>query len=139
MPEEAANCRVFKGSEATKTFQFPEKDLLKRYPDWLDLFTQTPCTGITPPTTTTPLYTIQTPRGTVMAYHIIHATNGWTPHLLLRGNIIPIRSLVTAQQRGTNLSTLTGTLAHTIFHMPPGFDYLGGEAFLTRLWATCHW
>ncbi|KAH9982041.1 FAD dependent oxidoreductase-domain-containing protein [Lactifluus volemus] len=116
MPKEAANCRVFKGSEAAKMFQLSEKvvgvvtypggaahpyrtvtcifaDLLKRYPDRLDLFTQTACTGITPPTATTPLYTIQTPRAT-------------------------------AQRPGTRLSTQTGTRSHTFFHVPPGYDYL---------------
>jgi glycine/D-amino acid oxidase-like deaminating enzyme len=92
----------------------------------LDLFTQTPCTGITPPTATTPLYTIQTPRGTVTAHHIIHATNGWTSHLLpgLRGKIIPVRALATAQRPGTHLSTPAGTRAHTFYHTPSGYDYL---------------
>jgi glycine/D-amino acid oxidase-like deaminating enzyme len=62
----------------------------------------------------------------VTAHHIIHATNGWSPHLLpgLRGKIIPIRGLVTAQRPGSNLSTPAGTRAHTFFHVPPGFDYL---------------
>ncbi|KAI0245683.1 FAD dependent oxidoreductase-domain-containing protein [Lactifluus subvellereus] len=131
MPEEAAGSRVFGGSEAVKMFQLSEKvvgviaspggaahpyrivtsifaDLLKkRRPDQLGLFTQTPCTGITPPSTgtsTTPFYTVQTPRGSTTARHIIHATNGWSSHLLpgLRGKIIPDRG-------------------HTT---PPGFDYL---------------
>ena len=93
----------------------------------LDLFTQTPCTGITPPSTVTPYYTVQTPRFTITAQHIIHATNGWTSHLLpgLRGKIIPVRGLMTAQRPGTGLPTAAaGQLAH-IFHYPTsGFDYL---------------
>ena len=57
-------------------------------------------------------------------HHIIHATNGWTSHLLpgLRGKIFPLRGLMTAQRPGTGLPT-PGTRAH-IFYYTPGFDYL---------------
>ena len=94
----------------------------------LDLFTHTPCTEITSPSTVTPQYTIQTPRGAVTAHHIIHATNGWTSHLLpgLRGKILPFRGLMTAQRPGTGMSTPAhppGARAH-IFYYTPGFDYL---------------
>jgi len=120
-------------------------DLLNRYPDrWatlsprrhtpaltdtrrLFLFTQTPCTGITPPSAVTPYYTVQTPRGTITAHHIIHATNGWASHLLpgLRGKIIPVRGVMSAQRPGTGLPTsAAGSRAHTFYYTPPGFDYL---------------
>lgn len=152
MPEEAAGCCVVEGKEAAQRFRLSElvvgviaspggaahpyrtvtsifKDLLPKYPDQLDFFTQTPCTGITPPSTVTPHYTIQTPRGAVTAHHIIHATNSWTSHLLpgLRGKILPIRGLMTAQRPGTGLPTsapLPGARAHIFYHTPPGYDYL---------------
>ncbi|KAH9064955.1 FAD dependent oxidoreductase [Lactarius vividus] len=152
MPDEAAGCYVFEGKEATKRFQLSElvvgvivspggaahpyrtvtsifKNLLQRYPDQLDLFTQTPCTAITPPSTVTPQYTIQTPRGSVTAHHIVHATNGWTSHLLpgLREKIVPIRGLMTAQRPGMELSTSVpppGARAHVFYYTPPGYDYL---------------
>jgi glycine/D-amino acid oxidase-like deaminating enzyme len=91
----------------------------------LDLFTQTPCTVITPPSTVTSQYTVQTPRGEVTTHHIIHATNGWTSHFLpgLRGKIFPFRGLMTAQRPGTGLSPPHGARAH-VFHYTPGFDYL---------------
>ncbi|KAF8266643.1 FAD dependent oxidoreductase [Lactarius quietus] len=151
MPEEAAGFSVFEGKEATERFQLSDlvvgviaspggaahpyrtvtsilKNLLQRYPDQLELFTQTPCTGVTPPSTVTPHYTIQTPRGAVTAHHIIHATNGWTSHLLpgLRGKIFPFRGLMTAQRPGTGLATSAsppGARAYT-FYYAPGFDYL---------------
>ena len=92
----------------------------------LDLFTHTPCTGITSPSAVTPYYTVQTPRGITTASHIIHATNGWTSHLLpgMRGKIIPQRATMTAQRPGTGLpSDTTGSRAY-IFYYPPGIDYL---------------
>ncbi|KAI9437016.1 FAD dependent oxidoreductase [Lactarius indigo] len=152
MPEEAAGCCVVEGKEAAKRFQLSElvvgvivspggaahpyrtvtsifKNLLQQYPDQFDLFTQTPCTGITPPSTVTPQYTIQTPRGAVTAHHIIHATNGWSSHLLpgLRGKIVPIRGLMTAQRPGMGLPTSAsspGARAHIFYYTPPGYDYL---------------
>jgi len=94
----------------------------------LDLFAHTPCTGITSPSTITPYYTVQTPRGTITAHHIIHATNGWSSHLLsgLRGKIIPLRGVMTAQRPGTGFRTAgAGSRRTHIFYYPsPGFDYL---------------
>ncbi|KAN0121389.1 hypothetical protein V8E52_003285 [Russula decolorans] len=106
MSEEAADNRIIESSEAAKMFRLCEQaeavivssggaahpyravtsifaDILNQYPDQLDLFTQRPCTGIIAPSTVTPHYTVQTPRCTTTASHIIHATNGWTSHLLL--------------------------------------------------------
>jgi glycine/D-amino acid oxidase-like deaminating enzyme len=94
----------------------------------LDLFTHTPCTGITSPSTVTPFYTVQTPRGTLTAHHIVHATNGWSSHLLsgLRGTIIPLRGTMTAQRPGSGLppAAIGSRRAHVFYHTPPGFDYL---------------
>jgi len=92
-----------------------------------DLFTQTPCTGIMPPSTVTPHYTVQTPRGTTTASHIIHATNSWASHLLpgMRRKVIPSRGTMTAQRPGTRLPTdAIGSRAHIFNYPASGFDYL---------------
>ncbi len=93
----------------------------------LELLTQTPCTGVTQPSTVTPHYTVQTPRGTTTASHIIHATNGWASHLLpgMRGKVIPMRATMTAQRPGTRFPTDTsGSRAHIFNYPTRGFDYL---------------
>lgn len=45
-------------------------------------------------------YILRTPRGMVRAAHIVHATNGYTGHLLpkLRGAIFPLRGTMSTQQ-----------------------------------------
>ncbi len=80
------------------------------------------------PSTATPYYTVQIPRGTFTAHHIIHATNGWSSHLLpgLRGKIVPFRSYMTAQRPGTGLptSTIGSRRAYIFYYAADGFDYL---------------
>lgn len=45
-------------------------------------------------------YTLATPRGEIRAKHVIHATNGYTGHLLpkLRGTIFPVRGTMSTQK-----------------------------------------
>ncbi|KAI0307404.1 FAD dependent oxidoreductase [Multifurca ochricompacta] len=149
MPEEAVGFYVVEGSEVAKEFQLSEQVVgviacpggaahpyrivtsifanhLERYPNRFNLFTQTPCTGIIPPSTVTPYYTVQTPRGTITTRHVIHTTNGWVSHLLpgLRGKVFPLRGLMTAQRPGIGLPTQAGTRAHIFHYVPPGYDYL---------------
>ncbi len=80
------------------------------------------------PSTATPYYTVQIPRGTFTAHHIIHATDGWSSHLLpgLRGKIVPFRSYMTAQRPGTGLptSTIGSRRAYIFYYAADGFDYL---------------
>ena len=80
------------------------------------------------PSTATPYYTVQTPRGTFTAHHIIHATNGWSSHLLpgLRCKIVPFHSYMTAQRPGAGLptSTIGSRRAHIFYYAADGFDYL---------------
>lgn len=62
-----------------------------------------------------------------MASHIIHATNGWTSHLLpgMCGKVFPLRGTMTAQRPGTGLPTdAIGSRAHVFNYPAPGFDYL---------------
>ncbi|KAG5640628.1 hypothetical protein DXG03_007889 [Asterophora parasitica] len=71
------------------------------YPSF-ELFTQTPCTHITTPSSspqTQTLYKVHTPKGPILTPHIVHATNGWAAHLLpgMRGKIVPARGTMSAQ------------------------------------------
>lgn len=107
--------------------------LLCCYESSFQLFTHTPCTNILPPTSANSFYTICTPKGTLHARHVIHATNAWASHLLpgMRGKIIPARGVMTAQAARpglgkTNLCDWRGTRSFVLF---PGssfgtFDYL---------------
>ena len=59
----------------------------------------------------------------------MHATNGWTPHLLapLRTKILPVRGLMSAQRPGQSLSTHSthhGARSHIFYAGPTGYDYL---------------
>ncbi|KAK0506551.1 FAD dependent oxidoreductase [Armillaria luteobubalina] len=54
-------------------------------------------------------------RGDIRAKHIVHATNGWTSHLLapMREKIVPVRGHMTAQRAGTGLDDgWPGTRSH---------------------------
>ncbi|KZT09018.1 FAD dependent oxidoreductase [Laetiporus sulphureus 93-53] len=102
--------------------------LVKRYPDSFQLVVHTPCTAIAAPRNTTPYYTVTTPRGTLTAPHVVHATNGWCSHLLepMRAKIIPARGGMSAQRPGTLLhgSTLTGGRSFVFYRGGTGYDYL---------------
>ncbi|KAI0668610.1 FAD dependent oxidoreductase [Trametes maxima] len=109
--------------------------LLTRHPDALQIFTRTPCTCILSPTggsaaATDSLYTVTTPRGTLRARHIVHATNGWSSHLLpaLRAKICPARGAMSAQRPGTALHTGSGgqpgARSYVFYRGDAGFDYL---------------
>lgn len=102
--------------------------LLERHPTNFRIATQTPCTGISPPTAANPLYTVTTPRGTIQTPHIIHATNGWCSHLLepMREKIIPIRGIMSAQRPGSSLSpsTMDGLRSFVFYSGHFGYDYL---------------
>lgn len=119
--------------------------LLRRHPESFYLATHTPCTAIDAPTPTSGHYTLHTPRGLVRAAHIVHATNGWTAHLLpgFRTKIAPVRALMSAQRPGSGLTTPApsgasissektlapaptepGGRAHVFWTGTMGFDYL---------------
>ncbi|KAK7041797.1 hypothetical protein VNI00_009086 [Paramarasmius palmivorus] len=104
------------------------------------LFTHTPCTSIeTVQSSSTILYAVETPRGTIQTPHVVHATNAWASHLLqpMRGKIVPARGNMTAQRPGQGLgsatpsadSKATSWLGTRSFVFYPGssdsrFDYL---------------
>ncbi|KAF5356189.1 hypothetical protein D9756_004305 [Leucocoprinus leucothites] len=88
----------------------------------IELFTHTPCTNILPPTSANSFYTICTPKGTLHARHVIHATNAWASHLLpgMRGKIIPARGVMTAQAARPGLGSSFGTFDYLTQLLPGG-------------------
>ncbi|KIJ08161.1 hypothetical protein PAXINDRAFT_89294 [Paxillus involutus ATCC 200175] len=100
--------------------------LLMRYSDNFFLCTNTPCTTISGPSSSEPLYTVVTPKGTVRTPHVIHATNGWSSHLLepMRGKIIPFRGNMTIQRPGQSIPSETVQRSFVFYATEVGFDYL---------------
>ncbi|KAK0444908.1 FAD dependent oxidoreductase [Desarmillaria tabescens] len=95
--------------------------LLKTYSSFR-LYTHTPCLSIRN-------NIVRTPRGDIRTKHIVHATNGWTSHLLapMREKIVSVRGHMTAQRAGTGLED--GWLGTRSFVLSPGasedrWDYL---------------
>lgn len=64
----------------------------------LNLQTGTPALSLSPPSSTETSWTVRTCRGTVLATHVLLATNGYTSHLLpqLSSIIVPIRGQMSA-------------------------------------------
>lgn len=95
--------------------------LLKR-PYSLQLHTNTPVTSITTPTVQMEgYYTINTPRGSVRATHVVNATNAWVAHLYpeFERKIFPTRGQV-IEVEGKNLKV-----------GPMGWNY-GAEYLIQR-------
>ncbi|KAJ8463217.1 hypothetical protein ONZ51_g10390 [Trametes cubensis] len=96
----------------------------------IKIFTETPCTAISTGSgvDSNHAYAIVTPRGTIHAAHVVHATNGWCSHLLpaLRAKIAPARGAMSAQRPGTSLhpSTLAGARSYVFYRGTAGYDYL---------------
>ncbi|KAH8831580.1 FAD dependent oxidoreductase [Flagelloscypha sp. PMI_526] len=76
-------------------------NLLRRHNNF-ELFALTPCTSIT---SSPSAYIVSTPKGTISAKHVVHATNAWTSHLLpeFRQKVVPIRGQMSSQRPGTDL------------------------------------
>ncbi|KAH9836686.1 FAD dependent oxidoreductase [Rhodofomes roseus] len=102
--------------------------LLDRHSDNFRIATHTPCTAIVAASADKPYYVVETPRGSITAQHVIHATNGWCSHLLepLRAKVIPARGVMSAQRPGTLLrnSTLDGYRSFVFYRGTSGYDYL---------------
>ncbi|KAI0027001.1 FAD dependent oxidoreductase [Vararia minispora EC-137] len=103
-------------------------NLLKRHSDRFFFSTHTPCTDISL-SSSQAYYTVHTPRGILTTPHIIHATNGWSPHLLpglLAKAILPFRGHMSAQRPGKALahSFTPGSRAYVFHSGNHGYDYL---------------
>ncbi|EJD04507.1 FAD dependent oxidoreductase [Fomitiporia mediterranea MF3/22] len=106
--------------------------LLDKHEGRFTLSTHTPCTGISVQSgladTPLPLYRVETPRGSILTRHVVHATNAWASHLLpqMRTKIICVRGNMTAQRPGNALtpSTLDGQRSWVFYDKHIGYDYL---------------
>ncbi|KAF4450485.1 FAD dependent oxidoreductase [Fusarium austroafricanum] len=100
----------------TKVFEA----LLAKYPDRLNIETNTPVTSIE---CVDGAYIIKTPRGQTQARHVIHCTNGYASHLIpqLRGLLFPLRGTMTVQDLGPGVPN-NGAKDSFAFHYVPEFD-----------------
>ena len=99
-----------------------------------DLYTHTPCIKISPPVSgaSPALYQITTPKGTILTPHIIHATNGWISHLLpgMRGKIVPVRGVVTAQRPWRGLGDIPDSPCHPVADSEKPESWTGARSFV---------
>lgn len=106
-------------------------DLLKKYADRFTIETNTPVLGVEhDPKSATPFaYTLRTSRGILRARNVIHATNGYTGHLLpdLRGRIHPFKGTMTVQDPGSSVPN-QGDSVSWGFHYPPTHDPATGRS-----------
>ncbi|KIJ60575.1 hypothetical protein HYDPIDRAFT_46094, partial [Hydnomerulius pinastri MD-312] len=158
LPQEAKAYEVWEGANAQKTFNLSPlavgcittragavhpyrfvtsilSRLLADYPKHFHLYTRTPCTSITGPSTTTPFYTLNTPRGQLSASHVVHLTNAYVGGLIprLANAIYRVRETMSTQRpgrglhfQGTSNVKGDGRRSYVFFDSPQrkGFDYL---------------
>ncbi|KAK7961791.1 uncharacterized protein PG986_002616 [Apiospora aurea] len=103
--------------------------LLAEFPDALSIETHTPVEAILADDPRAPKgypYAIQTPRGTVFARNVVHATNGHASHLVpgLRRKITPAQAHMSAQKPGRLFSQDHGTHRSWGVVYENGFDYV---------------
>ncbi|KAF9223828.1 FAD dependent oxidoreductase [Gyrodon lividus] len=126
LAHDAVGC-IASGAGAIHPYNFVTgvlSKLLIRYSDNFFLCTNTPCTSISCPSSS--LYTVITPKGTVRTPHVIHATNGWSSHLLqpMRGKIIPFRGNMTTQRPGQSVPPEMVQHSFIFYAAQAGYDYL---------------
>ncbi|RPB09188.1 DAO-domain-containing protein [Morchella conica CCBAS932] len=100
--------------------------LLKSHPHF-SLDTSTPVLSVTTSESHPSHYLVSTPRGNILAKHVVHATNAHAAHLLpgLRGLVFPVRGHMTAQ-RPTQGGCAFGEHKDRSFSFTynEGFDYV---------------
>lgn len=86
----------------------------------LNLQTGTPVLSLSPPSSTETSWTVRTCRGTVLATHVLLATNGYTSHLLpqLSNIIVPVRG---------QMSTLVPPPAFLTDPLQHTYSFLGAQ------------
>ncbi|EIM79984.1 FAD dependent oxidoreductase [Stereum hirsutum FP-91666 SS1] len=89
----------------------------------LQLFTHTPAVAITTVTTPNGVWQVKTPRGSILASRVVHATNAFAPTLLplLSGKVTPCRAqahkiIPPRPLNSTNLLTHTYSLRYQLHH-----------------------
>ncbi|KAL4071211.1 FAD dependent oxidoreductase-domain-containing protein [Scleroderma yunnanense] len=104
--------------------------LLEDYPKHFHLYTRTPCTSITGPSTNNPLYRLHTPRGVISASHVVHLTNAYIGTLIpgLSQVVARMRETMSAQRPGSalQLKMPCGERSYVFYDNPSkkSFDYL---------------
>lgn len=103
--------------------------LLAEFPDTLSVETHTPVEAITTGAPGTPKdypYALQTPRGTIHARNVVHATNGHASHLVpgMRRKITPARAHMSAQKPGGLFPADHGAHRSWGVVYEQGFDYV---------------
>ncbi|KAJ9299752.1 hypothetical protein DTO271G3_2636 [Paecilomyces variotii] len=70
-------------------------------------------------------YEIRTSRGSILAQHVVHCTNGHAGHLLpgLRGPLFPLRGQMTVQSRPSSFPCV-GDKRSWLLHYAPGYEYI---------------
>jgi glycine/D-amino acid oxidase-like deaminating enzyme len=101
------------------------ENLVAKYPKRLSIETNTPALEIATSDGSVYPYLIATPRGTINARHIVHATNGHVGHLVprMRGKIFPLRGQMTVQASERCKSNLGADRSWLLSH-GKGFDYM---------------
>lgn len=96
------------------------ESLIKKEKCGLNLQTGTPVLFLSPPSSTERSWTVKTCRGTVLATHVLLATNAYTSHLLpqLSGIIVPVRG---------QMSTLVPPPAFLTEPLQHTYSFLGAQ------------
>lgn len=97
------------------------KQLLDQYEN-LTLLSHTPVLAVR---NVGAAYEVETPKGTIKATHVLHATNGWAGRLLpeLRPCLTGVRGHMSAQKPGDNFPGTNGQRSWSMIYLP-GFDYV---------------
>ncbi|KAJ5121966.1 hypothetical protein N7476_005442, partial [Penicillium atrosanguineum] len=98
--------------------------LIEKSDGRFSLETNTPVTSINhDPSAANAAYTLQTPRGSMRARHVIHCTNGHMSHLVpgLVGKLWPIRGTMSRQKLGPSFPLLGNEVSWT-WRNRPSFD-----------------
>ncbi|KAM0544370.1 hypothetical protein ACHAPJ_011829 [Fusarium lateritium] len=99
--------------------------IIKKFPSRLTVEAMTPVLSVSDdsaPSSPHP-YVVNTPRGRILASHVVYCTNGYSSHLLprLRGLVYPFRGTMTVQDLGSHLPNQGHTTSWSV-HCPPHFD-----------------
>lgn len=91
----------------------------------LNLQTETPATAVLEAPAGQGGWAVQTPRGTVVAPHVVLATNAYTAHLepAFQSIIVPLRGHCTAQRPGSGLPRPTLPTSYSYFYAS-GYEYM---------------
>ncbi|TBU48022.1 nucleotide-binding domain-containing protein [Dichomitus squalens] len=152
MPDEATHVNLHERDEAIQKFHLSDQvvgcisnpggaihpyrfvtsvleKLLARHPDRFKVFAHTPCTSISVANEgEDDVYLVRTSRGIIRTRHVVHATNGWSAHLLpgFTAKIVPTRAAMSTQRPGSLLhrTTLSGLRSFVFYRGGAGYDYL---------------